>query len=359
MKKNILISLVLSTLVCLPQAYAKDVGTTLGECLKGDLDLDAFSQTIISQHGFTEGVIEYWKDIIGRNDCQSFDILALDNQLDRIKKRIQDAFLTCKRDKIPALENAYYKIDAEMFYNRRLVPTSVLNESLALGIVSVKIEDLAPVPSEKIYAEMLPVYKDRLGGTAEFDKFFQSLEVKYANRKFTYIYCPNDYWNEVSDKFKEFADNWGGLKSGTNAIVKSVEREAERIKRTANTRPPSDFKGFLQNSIDMSINNLAPGESIDEILKYGSKYMPGWTPSASTGDTQKAASASAEANKRNIDFAKMRAKYEALYRRNTDSSVMEFLDALDEFGKALDDTSSVYLNGVFQCTTKILNKQCQ
>lgn len=357
MKKRILTGLILSLFICSSQAYAKDVGTTLGECIKGDLNLDAFFQTIISQHGFLEGVVEYWKDVIGRNDCQSFDILSLDTQLDRIKKRIQDAFLTCKRDKIPALEKAYYKIDAEMFYNRRLVPSSVLNESLALGIVSVKAEDIAPVPSEKIYADMLPVYKDRLGGQVEFDQFFQSLEAKYAERKLTYIDCPNDYWKEVSDKFKEFANDWGGLKSGGQAVVKSVERETERIKRTANTRPPSDFKGFLQNTLDMRLNDIAPGEGIDEILKYGSKYAPG-KPVNDLSDVWQASGQSTQARQKEIDFTKMRAKYEALYRRNTDSAVVEFLDALTEFGKALDDTSNVYLNGVFQCTTKMVNKQC-
>src|SRR3989339_1397260 len=118
-KSKIILGLVVVSLVIAPlspTALAKSQELNIAACAKTYAsDFVAFMETIIGFHGFGGNFTETWKDIFGRNKCHSYDILMLDNQLDKVKKQIQTAYLNCKTEKVPKLEIAYYKTDAEIY----------------------------------------------------------------------------------------------------------------------------------------------------------------------------------------------------------------------------------------------------
>ena len=352
-------ALMLGTSVWAPTVvYAASVDITVGECLQGDLEFGTFIQTIINQHGFLETFVEYWKDILARNYCHSNDIFNLQQQKDKIKARIQHEFLTCNRDKIPNLKKAYYKIDAEIFYSRRLVKvssdiTSQMNP-FGSGIDQEGMKLLFGNEGD-IYNEMLPIYSG-LFGRNEFDVFFSQLKEKYTERKEQYINCPNNAWEMVNDKVHEFIDDWGGVKSGGETLVNNVVKEAQRIKRTATTRPPSSFSDFLGNTFQMEINDVDPVRGLDEIFDRAGEFALS-DPNPDLGSVFQASSSQFDIHNKKIDIAKVRATYESLYRNNSDASVREFLTTVDSFVEAVEE-SHTYLNGIKSCSAKVLNKQC-
>jgi hypothetical protein len=353
-------------------AYANSDEITVGECLKGDFELLTFLQTIIGWKGFGDSFVEYWKDIFGRNQCQSYDILILDNQQDRVKGQIQDAFLTCNREKIPKLKKAYYRLDAEIYFVRRLTNPSfvnVLNNSLlepaSFGLTNQN-ETMANIPqntvrlqdTRAIYAQMKPRYESLLGGNADFHEFFENLEYKYRLRKFNYIDCPHTYgWKAVNEKVQEFIENWGGAKEGAEYFQKSTAKEHERWERTAGTNTYSSFGDFVGDKYDININNLPPEEGWAEFEDYMTDESSAIFDKDLNSIFEQLNSASASYDYI-FDRTKLISKYEALYLLNTDDAILEFLNGLDRLRGILDE-STVYLDHTVSCSNSVLYKQCK
>ena len=338
-------------------AYAKSDDMTLGQCVKGIYELDTFFETVISFHGFFENFVEYWKDIVGRNECHSFDVLMLDKQQDKIKTRIQDAFLKCNNEKIPALEKAYYKLDAEIFYVRRLVSSS-LSQGISLGFSSAddEVDETKFTDLNEIYAEMKTLYPPKFDGDTAFNSFFNSLNIKYSQRKYSYLNCPDNSWTEVSEKFKEFIENVGGLKTGVEGAKKNVNKEIERLKRNATMGPPSSFKSILESSFKMKVNDLNAEDGFDEILDRAEELMPG-NSTPNLGAVFNATSRAREQQAALVERVKLREKYTLLYKNTSDATIEEFLDSISELESVVEETIN-YIDGTDSCVWSILNKQC-
>lgn len=345
-----------------PLALAASEDLTLGKCLQGDLDLDTFLQSIISQHGLTDSFVEYWKDLLFRNRCQSMDILSLSKQQDKVQKQLQTAFLQCHREKIPALKKAYYKIDAEIYYVRRLVTVGdyiasfsedlTLNEEEQKNQNKIYLNDMAPV-----YDQMKDIYSRYIGSDQEFENYYAALTVKYTDRKFNYISCPDNAWQALSDKIHEFLNNWGGAKEGTEAMKKAVVSEAMRIKRTAITRPPFTFGTFVSNTFKMRLNELTPEYGLAEITNRLKQLSPSTSGSPNLGDVTAAAGVSGDTYQEKYDRAEAEARYKALYFYTTDAATREFVDTVNDLLGTIQE-GSFYIDSVASCTSNVINREC-
>lgn len=378
-----------------PTALAKSEELNLEACAKTyTSDFVAFMETIIGFHGFGDNFTEYWKDIFGRNKCHSYDILMLDNQLDKVKKQIQTAYLNCKTEKVPKLEIAYYKTDAEIYYARHVVNTPFISFR-GLAPAGLGYKNLDEAEKEKLiqsslanrstlFNEMMDKYSEKIGGEAEFKKLFNDLEIKYADRKKTYVICEGGGWEDVKAKIDEMIANWGGVREGVEALERDVGGAAAEVKRAATDFTPDSFGDFLGNTFGMAINGLPPEQGIDQIMDELSTYKPegldtvwektkeafenggsgtstggsgGGTSSPTVSEAFKAAVNESERYQAELRGTLLRAKYEALYMSATDAAVIGFLRALDEFQMTLLE-GMIYIGETFKCTEKMADRQC-
>lgn len=373
-----------------PTALAKSTELNVSACAKTyTSDFVAFMETIIGFHGFGDNFTEYWKDIFGRNKCHSYDILMLDNQLDKIKKAIQTAYMNCKTEKVPKLETAYYKTDAEIYYARHVVNTPFISFR-GLAPAGLGYKNLDDTEKEKLiqnslanrsilFNEMMDKYSGKVGGEAEFKKLFNDLEIKYADRKKTYVICEGGGWEDVKAKIDEMIANWGGVKEGVETLKRDVGGAAAEVKRAATDFTPDSFGDFLGNTFGMAINDLPPEQGIDQIMSEMKEYIPstgtgsgtstGGSSSGSTGAPTsgnkdptvggilKAASNESERYQADLKNSLLRAKYEALYMSSTDAAVLGFLKALNEFQKTILE-GMIYIGETYKCTKKMADRQC-
>lgn len=370
------LALILSSLLVsdTPSTYAapSESSHTIKECKKGGLELDTFLQTVIGQNGFDQLLQPIWD--LFRNECQVMDIMALEQEIDSVQKEIQQAFLMCDREEIPSLERAYYELDAELYYVRHLTKLkfgSAMGELLdtaTMGVVdlgdkkNVEFED----PSV-IYGDMFERYYFDIDvfssvGPDEFDILFQTIVAKYEPRKEKYRDCDESGWERVKEKFEEFIDNLGGLREGAEAIEESVLEGAEAIQESAEEykKMGSSFaEGFVKNAFDVKLNGLSPKKGFQEIVDEVKKndFWSSGSNSAEHGAVLKAVSAVAEGYESKVEMAKLEAKYESLYKYNTDSHVREFLRAMDETEFYIVKGIAM-LKEVDRCVERMVKKQC-
>jgi hypothetical protein len=351
-------------------AFAKTEDTTVVACGKTYWqEFSSFLQSVVGHHGFGENFTEYFKDIFGRNRCQAYDVLMLDKQQEKAQKQIQEAYLNCKKEKIPALIKAYYALDAEIYYVRHIVKTSFFNwKGLApAGLGYANIEDEEEVKrmageyledGSKLYNEMSEKFLDKFENSDEFGTLFDSLEVKYSERKYSYVACLEEGvgWDKVKEKFQEFINDWGGVKEAGEDFVSGSKEEYHRAKRSAVDSFPDSFESFLGNTFGAKLNNVSPKKELANIWEDVKKNMIG-KPSPDLSDVVNRSSSEETRYKRDIDRASLEAKYTALYLDTTDAAMLEILAALDELRGTINETM-VYLNGVYDCTNKMILHQC-
>lgn len=334
-------------------------------------DLGVFLETIVGFHGFFGNFSDYVLDIFERNTCHAYDILMLDKQLDKIKRDIQQAYLKCKPDKIPDLKTAYFKTDAEIYYVRHIVDSSIdWVSTLSLGLVSSKEKSKEQIDQAGVfkdpYGDMVSKYTSVVGGKEEFDKLYKNLQIKYSERKYNYVQCKSGGgWQEVQDKWKEFINNWGGAKEAGEEFKKDVVGGAQEIKESfpflnfsknpAVKAPPYTFGTFLQNTFDVSINGVTPKKAFQDIMSDASKSFVTYSPNIST--VYNTVGNEDIRYKLDIDRAKLEAKYKTLYLQTTDSAIAEFLGSLDALKKTIKE-SVLYAAGITKCVRTVLSKQC-
>lgn len=125
---------------------------SVGRCAaKGNIDFELFLNASSYSDGFYESFFEPWKDILDRNQCHSVDVGNLVKQRDSIRKFIRDAFLTCNTERLPSLEQAFWKLNAEIYYVRHVVDEDVVS-GLPNNVLAGKMEkepDFLLYPREK------------------------------------------------------------------------------------------------------------------------------------------------------------------------------------------------------------------
>ncbi len=348
-------------------AYAQDIdqyvydsegGLNLYRCIaKGNFDFLLFLRASISVDGLQEGFYEPFRDVLSRNQCQFTDVYGLLRQRIKLRKYIRNAFLSCQTEKLPKLRKAYNKLEAEIYYVRHVVDGEVVI-SLPYSLINYWLfnnpENLY-YPTSKLYSEMKEKYVDSSGyfETTEFNIFFNKLQVKYRERRKTYVVCENFVWEDVVIKFNEFIDTIGGIAPAFEKAEKGIGGRVEKVvEATENLGFESYFLGLAQ----VKLNNQPAAVGLEEILSDVEKHLSGPTvPTAGSAVNEE------EYQRRIYQLELLRndlaATYEALYREAGDTSVELFVDELNEFDQTLLDAFPI-LNKLYKCSGSISGKIC-
>jgi len=315
--------------------YTSDGDLSLMRCFsKGVSEFSAFSDAMIWNDNWKEGLIEPWNDVIFRNQCQTNDIINLVKQQDKIRSQIRNSLMTCKTQKVPALETAYYKISAEIFYSRHIV------DSYYAGLVpSVLLEenDFAIMSRDKIYTQMKAKYVNaNMFEQDKFDAFFLQTEAKYKDRHKTYIICNKGSWNSVGESWDEFKDffteDFGGLKEGYNGVkgqYLELENDVTHTKIVQLFKGNASLSDYASSFVSAKINNQAPMDTINEIGEELVKDLP-TTDMSSVSNKELLSFNSFKQSQHDLKSIEieMQANFDLLYGNNTDS-VEIFIDNLD------------------------------
>lgn len=368
--KRVLISLFLILIIFsifISSVYAVDDKTNIdpyidgklsvGKCVeKGNLDFLLFLNTLIYNDGFYQGVIEPWKDVLMRNKCHATDISGLIKQQDKIRKSIRDAFLTCNTQKLPPLEKAFDKLNAEIYYVRNVVDGKIVL-SLPFDILSTRmLEDKESLytPKTQLYADMETRYVGKGLTIDEFDLLFSKLDFKYQDRKDTYIICENDTWKAVAEKFEEFINTAGGITPAWNEAKKAVGRRAEKIVESVTE---GGLKAWYEGRFKLNLNNLPLKEGLSEIGENMDKYLPNFEGAPSQGAFLDAMSVVDKAYDLDKIREEMASNYYSLYKETADAGVQLLVEGLTKYNSIILNSFKP-LDTLLQGTKFMNKKQC-
>jgi len=279
MMKNLTISLIFFILFS-STGYAED--EPIMRCAaKGGFEFTLFLDSVIWNDSLMEGVIEPWNDVLNRNQCHSQDIIGLVDHQDSIRSDIRKAFLNCENEKLPQMKSAYHKITAEIYYVRHVIDGGLLL-SLPYNIVKTRVYDnQLTVDRNLIYREMKEKYvKEGMFTERELDDFFLNIEIKYQDRKESYIRCESSSWEGVEKKWKEFGkyftEDYGGLKQAGEGIAresKELGNEISSIKTVELFTTDDSFVDFIGSFVSAQVNGMPPKKGLTELYAKGKKDM--------------------------------------------------------------------------------------
>lgn len=368
--KRVLISYFLIVIIfsiSISPAYAVDDKTnsdpyvdgklSVGKCVKkGNLDFLLFLNTLIYSDGFYEGVVEPWKDVLMRNKCHATDVSGLIKQQDKIRKSIRDAFLTCNTQKLPPLEKAFDKLNAEIYYVRHVIDGKIVL-SLPFDILSTRMigdPDSLYTPKSQLYAEMKEKYVNKTLTIDEFDLLFSKLDFKYQDRKNTYIICENDSWKAVAEKFEEFINTAGGITPAWNEAKKAVGRRAEKIVESVTD---GGLEAWYEGRFKLNLNNLPFKEGLSEIGGNMDKYLPNFEGAPSQGAFLEAMAVVDKAYDLDKIREEMASNYYSLYKETSDAGIQSLVEGLTGYNKIILDSFKP-LDALLKGTKFMNSKQC-
>lgn len=340
-----------------------------------------FLQSMIAYEDFTES----FKDIFVRNFCHQYDIDILLRKMDKARKQIRNAFYTCKNDKVTQLVATYRTVYVELFYLRNFLNYEggdvMYNDNVQGDLVQMFVND------KQWYS------------LDDFLEMSDSFKAKYNADK--YIYCENDVWAELSDKWEEFKEVFAD--AGKNFVSKGMKDRWKKIGTTPagktggfwsgrvgfylNDVPPEYGEGFfsglfseeeLKNISEEVLNNLpkigVPKEAQEQLQGISTKAV-------STNQLLTAMKAEGTRHLNDVSIARMIAEYTFLYKDASESMINQITEKLadtyvmkDENNRAKDDngndipngldaiikvTSNPILEEVKACSTQIRDKQCK
>lgn len=340
-----------------------------------------FLQSMIAYEDFTES----FKDIFVRNFCHQYDIDILLRKMDKARKQIRNAFYTCKNAKVTQLVATYREMYVELFYLRSFLKYEggdvTYDNTVQSGLVQMFVND------KKWY------------GLDDFLEMYGSFEAKYNADK--YIYCEDDVWAELSDKWEEFKEVFAD--AGKNFVSKGMKDRWKKI----GTTPPGKTGDFWSGRVGFYLNDVPPeyGESFfsglfsEEELKNISEEVLNNLPKTgipeearkqlqgisnkevSTSQLLESMQAERTRHLDDVSIARMIAEYTFLYKDASESIIDQLTEKLadtyvmeDEKNRAKDDsghdipngltaiirtTSNPVLEEVKACSTQIRDKQCK
>lgn len=330
----------------LPSSLANKSNNVLACAAQADLKFGDFLSSSIGYDGF----VDYWVDIFGKNRCEQLDIENVFKNLKQVRAGIRSAFYSCDDDRANKLGIAYNKLLAELYYVRHITTTDQQNPHSALTIVN-----------PALYSEMQTKFVNDKSyfSQKDFDDLFKSLTQKYQksldpDRKGSYFNCDDPVFDELIDKWQQFLDTAGGLKTGTEAAVKSVNREVTRLEKM----PPQNYGNTYWRFVDVKINGLDPLDGLDQIYENTKRDLP-FTDVGVTHEQLFNSSTQAR-NDFNASQSKaqMMAKYEFLYLNTTDSLRDSLEKKLKETNRIIKDTFQP-LSGIGDCVGTVYSRQCK
>ncbi|MFA5820925.1 MAG: hypothetical protein WC873_02380 [Candidatus Gracilibacteria bacterium] len=364
MKKYIAIIVLLTQVLMAPQAWASIKGSKVNTvaCVKagvnGGIGFEDFINGFMFAQGFTDEVIEPWRDALISNQCQANDLFSLIDQENGIQKEIRKAFLSCNTKNLDKLEKAYRKVVVEIYYVRHVISRKA-TFNLPFGFISTK-PDITDTPKDKLYSEMAArfVTKKEYFKEDEFSNFFNNMEAKYKDRVPTYKACANSSWQDVVLKWEEFKTEMTdgfGIEDALNETEKRAKHVADvAVDMYKSFTTEEGFKAWVSGLVEINVNNLPAKEGFQAIfdrLKSETNYS-----FVTQGRLIQAGSEVDTIYKNTVSKTEMASRFHALYV-NGDVGIQSFMDELDKLDKAINDTYPL-IDGVKACTAAMNKRQC-
>lgn len=201
-----------------PAAGETDKGRSLASCLDG---LNQFLSAMIGYEDF----LDYWADFyIGfRWPMYYADIASVESQVNKARYGVVAAFLRCDLNRLKSVTNAYYRLEAELYFVRHFIDAkggSIRNRADAIN------------DKKNFMNEMMDYFTLRAPSSnpdqdrALFSGYFDMFAAKYRARAGQYAsYGDDPIWSELSAKFEQLADtfkNLGKLGSELGQLGKEV-----------------------------------------------------------------------------------------------------------------------------------------
>ena len=334
-----------------------DGDTGVAGCIsKGNLEFALFLNTLAWDDGIIQGIYQPWEDVLTRNQCHSNDISALIHQRDKVRSQIRDAFLSCNTQKLPDMKKRYYSLNAEVYYVRHVVdggvvatlPYDVLN-SRDLGIFESAYYD-----EGKLYSEMKEQYVDEEEFTlTDFDILYESLKIKYNDKKNQYIVCDNSSWDQISEKWQEFMDSAGGTADAWEDLGTVVEGRADKIVQSVSD---VSFASYFEGLVQANINDMDAKAGALELREELQKNLPSYhTPTQS--DLLGAIGSSDRAFEIELMEKEISARFKVLYLDTGDSTIELFVDELENLNQIIIDSYKP-MGLVLDCSETMNARQC-
>lgn len=333
-------------------------------CLNG---LNSFMAAGIGYEGFTD----YFRDFLLWPSHYA-DVAAVQQQVNQARYAVVAAFLRCDTNRLKSSTDAYYKLEAELYFVRHFVDTgggflkvlsegndrdSFLNDMSNFYILRKKSEN--PDQDKAILA-------------GYFDEFTQ----KYGEKAKSYASFGNDpAFKDLGAKFDELIKSFKDLSSTSSALKSSNEKEekpkkAESGDAPAVNGPPKTVKERAAGLFAKILNACVTTPN-DRFCIAGSstttdplQTKPG--EKKSFGDVIFSIQQQELKQTQDVDKVEMLTRYELLYGDVSGGGVGQVLDRLDKLnsvlGQGIDkvpETGSLLpLEKVSQCATTVLKKQC-
>lgn len=327
-----------------------DGDISIGACVqKGRQSFRVFLNSVINYSEIYQPIL----DVVMRNQCQATDILSILNQRDSLRRQIRNAYFTCQNEKIPSLNKGYYRVEAELYYNRGIVDPWY---SVNLPFDMLSIDDGVETPRQELFDEMYQLFVvDREWFSRdEFIGYFRILEAKYSNQKQEYITCDENAWEEVSNKWDEFIETSGGVAEGWDDLENAVGRGVDRVVRQATNLTLADHYASM---FQLRLNGIEAQKGLGEIYDELEEYYPGGLSELKQEDLVRIYSDEA----RNFDLRTIRTElateFELLYKDNGDDTVSLFMEEMDALINNIIDGNAA-LEKVEDCADEIDARQC-
>lgn len=387
-------------------AGEKDQGRSFLECLKG------WRQFIAATSPFDPGNFdEYIKEIFyvsWRSPAHFADIVNVEEQVNRARYAVMAAFLRCDLDRLKSVTEAYYRLEAELYYVRHAVDTS--------GGYVQKREDFANELAD--YLIVLKAAADPEKERAIYSGYFDLFKSKYAERVKIYADSSNDpifaelgaKWNELMETFKSFKTMGSEMANLGKDVGEAVVEGASAVGGTLAApfeNPGKALKDLASNldqrfkicpthlhpdecitftealitggsiagktayEVGVIIKNIAVGaaktavgtgkavkDKVVELFSSAAKSGAKITPQ----DVQKVADeVAAVVGKENVDKADMLLRYELLYGQVGGEGVLALMDRMDTLLGILgpDAEGSLQpLKTADRCAERVKNRVC-
>jgi len=223
----------------IPSAYAQEIDNVqvFGEsspALEENKDRQLFASCLAGWRDFLSAstpqtdVSDYFRDFFLWPSHYA-DVAAIQNQLNKSRYAVMAAFFRCDLERLKVVTEAYYRLEAELYFVRHYVQTDGDN-------LHVLTENAAE--RQKFQKEMIDYFivrkespdpeKDR----ALFSGYFDLFAAKYGAKARTYGSFGNDpaysqlveKFNDLLDTLKSFSEPYEQLKAlGNEAIVEPAQ----------------------------------------------------------------------------------------------------------------------------------------
>lgn len=313
------------------------------------------------------------------------DVASVQEQLNRTRYAVIAAFLRCDTDRLKSVTEAYYRLEAELYFVRHFVDT----EGGFLHILTENPGDRQKFMNDMVgYLFLLKPAENREKEKALFSGYFDLFEAKYRSRAKSYANPQGDsIFDELAVKFEKLIDTFASFKSlGTELAALGDETIVEGAVSLydAASAVYENTGGALKKTLDAIVSKFdacvetpdsrycLTGENVEkeggifagtEFERFIQNFTRGGKKSFQ--DVMVAVEQQELRRTQDLDRAEMLARYEMLYGQVSGSGLPALISQMDTLLSVLSDGSKKVpgslepLSALQQCAAEVHNRQCQ